>query len=246
MRFFIIFVLLIFCISCKNKAKALSAQEVVDYAIIQSGVDKLNNSILEFDFRNIHYKAKRNRGVFELIRVLNQDSLLINDILSNNGFIREINNKEVVLPDSMKIKYSESVNSVHYFSKLPLGLNDIAVIKETLPAIKIKGKKFYKIKITFQQENGGTDFDDEFIYWFEKNTFRLKYIAYTFHVNGGGMRFREVTKEQIIKGVKFLNYNNYKPNKVSIKLEDIDKEFNSNRLEKLSEINMENIYLLFN
>ena len=94
--------------------------------------------------------------------------------------------------------------------------------------------------MTFQQDGGGVDFEDVFIYWFEKETFNIDYIAYLYHTNGGGIRFREVTTEHFINGIRLVNYNNYKPKRY-VKFEDTDIEFLEDNLSKVSEINLENI-----
>lgn len=91
----------------------------------------------------------------------------------------------------MALKYYNSVNSVHYFAYLPQGLNDKAVQKELLGEVVLKGEPYYKVRVTFAQEGGGNDYEDVFIYWFHKQKFTMDYLAYEFHVDGGGMRFRE-------------------------------------------------------
>ena len=55
-------------------------------------------------------------------------------------------------------------------------------------------------------------------------------------MNGGGVRFREVKKEH--------DYNNFKFK--STKIEKLDIKYINNELEKISEIEIENIYLSFN
>jgi hypothetical protein len=184
--------------------------------------------------------------MFELSRVFTKNNDTINDILSNSGFKRIKNSKPLKIQDSMAIKFSESVNSVHYFSILPYGLNDKAVQKKLLGETKIRGDNYYKIQITFSKENGGVDFDDIFIYWIRKGDFKIGYIAYLFHTNGGGMRFREVRKEHIIAGISFVDYDNYKPKNSNIKLENLDKIFEKGELEKISEINLKDIKIIFN
>lgn len=243
-RLLLPFLLILFVISCQID-KEYSAQDIVDLAIKNSGVSKLENSIVEFDFRDKHYTATRKEGLFELTRSFEQESKSVKDILSNKWFVRTINNSQVSVPDSMAIKYTESVNSVHYFSKLPLGLNDNAVIKKLLPSRIIKGKNYYKIQVTFQKEGGGVDYNDVFIYWFRKDTFELDYLAYTFQVNGGGIRFRAVTKEHIVNGVRFIDYANYKPNSKFTELSMLDMLYEQNKLIKASDINMENINVSF-
>ena len=146
----------------------------------------------------------------------------------------------------MATKFSESVNSVHYFSILPYGLNDKAVQKKLLGESKIKGDKYYKIEITFSKENGGVDYDDVFIYWIKKENFKIGFVAYRYNTNGGGIRFREVRKEHFIAGISLVDYNNYKPINSSIKINNLDRIFQKGELEKISEIKLEDIKIIFN
>lgn len=235
-------VLFVSFISCKEEQIEENAQSIIDRSILSSGVNALENSKLSFNFRDHLYLANRYKGDFLFVRVQeNKDHVL--DAIHNNGYYRLVNNKKVEVIDSMVTKYSESINSVHYFSKLPLGLNDKAVIKKLLPSVTIKGKDYHKVEITFQQDGGGVDYNDVFIYWFEKETFSLDYLAYTYQVNGGGIRFREAVNQRTINGVKFSDYVNYKPTSSSFNFKDIDQEYANNKLKKVSEINLENIEL---
>tara|TARA_B100000768_G_C11180772_1_gene332822 strand:+ start:161 stop:943 length:783 start_codon:yes stop_codon:yes gene_type:complete len=233
-------------ISCKQDSRLLTAQQIIDKSIKISGVYKLYNSTLSFNFRDKKYIAERNSGAFVLKRISTMKDFQIEDQLSNQGFQRFINFRLSTVVDSMAVKYIESVNSVHYFSVLPFGLNDQAVQKKLLESINIKGKKYYKVQITFTEDGGGVDFDDIFIYWIGQKDFKIDYLAYTFHVNGGGMRFREVKKEHLIEGTRLLDYNNFKPKDEKIKLYGLDKAFENNELIKASEINLENIKITFN
>src|SRR6056300_886325 len=194
-------------ISCQPQKKELTAQQIVDKSILASGTDKVSNSEITFQFRDKQYSAIRNNGKFKLIRSFDS----IKDVLSNSGFERFINEKSLKVVDSMALKYSNSVNSVHYFSVLPYGLNDKAVRKKRLPSSTINGKEYYKIEITFSENGGGEDFEDVCIYWIGKEDYLIDYLAYSYHTNGGGKRFR-VLKEQCVKnGIRFVDYHNYKP-----------------------------------
>lgn len=224
-------------ISCQPQKKKLTAQQIVDKSILASGTDKVSNSEITFEFRDKQYSAIRNNGKFKLIRSFDS----IKDVLSNSGFERFINEKSIIVVDSMALKYSNSVNSVHYFSVLPYGLNDKAVRKKRLPSSTINGKEYYKIEITFSENGGGEDFEDVFIYWIGKEDYLIDYLAYSYHTNGGGKRFR-VLKEQCFKnGIRFVDYQNYKPNAENIKLIDIDKSYEKNNLKLVSEIILRNI-----
>jgi len=141
----------------------------------------------------------------------------------------------------MANKYANSVNSVHYFVALPNGLNDPAVQKELLGEVTVKEKQYHKIKVTFDQNGGGDDFDDIYIYWFNKETWKPDYLAYEFHVDGGGMRFREAFNERYVNGIRFVDYNNYKTKDMETSILKIDSLFEAGSLELLSKIELKNI-----
>ncbi|WP_192825379.1 DUF6503 family protein [Rufibacter sp. LB8] len=96
-----------------------------------------------------------------------------------------MNGKRIELPEDKKLAYSNSINSVIYFAFLPFGLNDASVQKQYLGQAMVKNVLFHKIKVTFNQEGGGTDFEDEFVYWVHPQTYKLGYLAYSFKVSGG-------------------------------------------------------------
>ncbi|MCF2935899.1 MULTISPECIES: DUF6503 family protein [unclassified Tenacibaculum] len=234
---------ILFLVSCKPQ---FTAQEIVDKSIENSNLSALKNATISFNFRKKFYQANRNNGLFEFIKEEKKDSLTIKDILSNDSFKRYVNDSLVELSEKKKKGYGNSVNSVHYFSILPLGLNDKAVFKKILEETAIKGKDYYKIEVTFSEEGGGTDFDDVFIYWFSKDNFQLDYLAYKYHTNGGGVRFRDVKKETLVDGIRIVDYNNYKPLNKDIDFYNIDKLYDEGKLKKVSEIILENVQIKLN
>lgn len=235
--------LIVLFISC---SPTYTAQEIVDKSIEYSGLDNLKKSTITFNFRDKSYKAIRDNGNFILNRTFVKDSAAYLDVLSNNGFKRIINGKEIELSEKDQKRFGNSVNSVHYFSVLPLGLNDKAVHKKVLPSVMINGLHYYKIQVTFSEEDGGEDFDDVFIYWVRKDTFQLDYLAYSYHTNGGGARFRELKEQCVRNGVRFVDYINYKPQNKNIDFYAIDKLFEEGKLKKVSEIVLEDIKVELN
>ncbi len=226
----------------EKKSKVVVAADIINEAIEVSGVKKLDSSVIEFIFRDIRYKAVRNNGNFMLARVMVQDGDSIFDLLSNNGFERIVTDSSVKVPDSMATKYSSSVNSVHYFAVLPYGLDGKAVNKTYLEEVDIKGKTYHKIKVTFNEEGGGEDFEDVFIYWVNTNTKKVDYLAYSYKEDDGiGLRFREAYNERFISSIRFVDYNNYKPKEANVKLQDLDQLFVENKLELLSKIELEDV-----
>ena len=238
---YLIFFYLLFLISCTQVEKALSAEQIIEKAILFSGADKIGNSEVSFKFRDIKYVAIRKNGNFQLFRTFTKGSVSIKEVLTNNGLQRLINMKVVKVPDSMVSVYSNAINSVHYFSVLPFGLKDKAVRKKLLKATILKGKEYYKIEVTFSEDGGGEDFEDVFIYWIGKEDFLIDYLAYSYHTNGGGKRFRALNEACLKNGVRFVDYLNYKPLNSSVSLIDIDIEYESNQLKKVSEIILEDI-----
>ncbi len=241
MRYLLFSLLLIF--SCNTAKKTLTAQQIIDKTIVYSGADKVSNSQINFKFRDKEYTSiRKNNGEFTLIRntKVTKDTI-VSDVVTNSGFTRELNGYKISVADSLANNYANSVNSVHYFSVLPYGLNDKAVNKKLLEPSTIKGKEYYKIEITFSENGGGEDFEDVFIYWIGKEDFLIDYLAYSYHTNDGGKRFR-VLKEQCVKnGVRFVDFFNYKPLTKDISLVNIDKAFEENQLKKVSEIVLKDI-----
>jgi hypothetical protein len=237
--------ILLLVLSCKSEKEpeVLTADAVINKSMDVSGGSKVINSKISFDFRGIKYLANRNKGQFVLGRIMveeNNDSIF--DLLSNDGFERFINDELITLPDSMVAKYISSVNSVHYFSVLPYGLNDKAVNKTLLGKEIIKGKQYNKIKITFSQEGGGEDFDDEFIYWINTLSHKIDYVAYSYAEDDGiGIRFREAYNERTVNGIRFVDYNNYKPEATIENLINLGILFQDEKLKLLSKIELEAI-----
>ncbi len=241
MRPFLIALVTVFLAACKQENKPLSAQEIIDKSMLASGTAIVGDSKIAFDFRNRQYEATRSKGRFHLERLTTNSTGKTKDILSNNGFERYLDDALIVVPDSMTTRYSGSVNSVHYFATLPYGLNDGAVKKKLLKKATIKGKTYYKVEIRFSEEGGGEDFDDVFVYWIDTVSFHIDYLAYTFHVNGGGKRFRAAQNARNIQGIRFVDYDNYKPTDVNVQLKNLDTAFENSALEKISEIALNNI-----
>lgn len=259
MKYTIIVAFSIFLLNCKNEKQDISkeqqtAQSIIDTSIEVAGADKLNTSTIEFDFRDKHYKAYRNNGKFLLERYFEDsggqyfDSITnIKDVVNNKGFQRFVNDFPMAVPDSMAVKYSASVNSVHYFSVLPYGLNDTAVNKELMEDISVKNKTYSAVKVTFNQDGGGEDFEDVFMYFTDKETGKVDYLAYSYNeIDGKGIRFREAYNERYIEGVRLVDYNNYKPEDSSISLKDLPQLYESGKLNLLSKIELENISVKLN
>lgn len=241
MRFLVVTIFTgIFLLTCSNDTP--TARQIVDKAIDEAGGSVYESVEIEFDFRDKHYSSTRHGGNFEYRRESRSgDTITIDSYGNQKTFKRLVNQVEVFVPDSMATRYKNSINSVNYFLMLPYGLNDAAVNKELVGSEMIKGTDYYKIKITFDQEGGGQDFEDVFIYWIDKEAYTIDYLAYEYHTNDGGMRFRQAFNPRRTGGIRFVDYYNFKPESDSAKLDDLGLLFEKGELKLLSTIATENI-----
>lgn len=232
--------LLLGCNSIKDKEDP--AQYAVDQSIAFHDLMGLNNAAYSFDFRNMHYTYDKNEGQYTYTRT-QTDSLgqEVVDILTNDGLKRKIDGAGSPITEEKRTAYTESVNSVIYFFHLPYGLNDAAVIKQYNGLKTIKKKQYHEVEITFQQEGGGTDYTDIFLYWFDKTDYSMDYLGYRYHTDGGGMRFRKAIHPRRVNGALVQDYINFKPEDESIDIHDLDELFNEGQLKELSRIINENV-----
>lgn len=228
-------------IGCKEAKIEPTAQEIVDRSIEICGGENYLYNTISFDFRGKKYQSIPQGNQKILQRKILTDSTEILDVRSPNGFERFVNDSLVILPDTLATAYSNAVNSVHYFAYLPYGLNDKAVQKRFLGMATIGATEYYEIEVTFNENGGGDDFDDIYIYWFNTKTYKPDYLAYEFHVDGGGQRFRVAYNERIVKGIRFVDYKNYKSPNTATPISSIDSLYTNEGLELLSEIKLEDI-----
>lgn len=216
-------------------------QKIVDKSIDIHGGKLFDNVHIEFNFRNRHYTSHRQGGIFTYTREFRDSTGQVKDILTNNSFRREINGGLAKITEERAKAFSNSVNSVIYFALLPYGLNDRAVKKKYLNETELKGKQYHVIEVTFEKEGGGKDYEDVFLYWIEKESYTMDYLAYTYESDGGGIRFREAINRRTIEGILFQDYINYEPANKNTSLDKMESLYRNGELKKLSNIVLEEI-----
>jgi len=237
---FLIFTPVFLFTSCSQK-KELSAQEIVDFAILASGTHNFANAKVSFDFRNKSYTSIGECGAFHFKRKFTSNDTLIEDDFDQKKLTRKVNGEKIKLNDSIANLYAESINSVFYFVQLPYRLNDEAVQKELLGQEKIHDKEYFKIQVTFQEDGGGQDYEDIYLYWINSENYSIDYLAYSFLVNGGGLRFREAYNAREVNGIKFVDYRNFDVQNKHAKLEELGQLHEKEELKLLSTIEKSNI-----
>lgn len=246
MKFLLLIGILIISYSCKQEEKQLTAQQIIDKTIENAGGAKYKAATIQFTFRDVKYSSQRENGNYQLTRTSTDSLGETRDVLTNLGFERYANGTKLILPDSTATKYANSVNSVHYFVQLPHGLNDPAVNKELVGEAEIDDKKYYEVKVTFAKEGGGTDHEDEYMYWIAKEGFTVDYLAYKFYTGKGGIRFRKAYNPRMVNGIRFVDYENYKLEPwEAVDLQNVEELFKTGKLELLSKIETEAISVSF-
>lgn len=218
------------------------AQELVKEAIKAHGGAAYNNKRIEFDFRTYHLVLKHQDGQFSYQRTY-RDSTgnRLVETLTNNGFMRTLNGKRQTLDSAQTRRYSQAVNSVAYFILLPAKLSDPAVLADYVGESQIDGQPYHKVRVRFRAEGGGTDYQDTFFYWFNQQTHTMDYLAYS----EGGPRFRKAINPQVVGGIRFQDYINYKgENDDTTSVGTYDRRYQARQLTELSRIEQKNIRVM--
>lgn len=245
MKLYINLIVTFILLACSNDSQTIStdskAQSIVDKAIKAHGGKLYERLELSFEFRDKKYQAKIDGNQFVYERLVKDSTGNIRDIYTYKNIKRLVNDTPYPLSEKEIKNFSQSINSVLYFALLPYKLNDPAVIKQYMGEVEIKGSRYHKVYVTFKKEGGGTDHQDEFIYWFNTKNYKMDYLAYNFHVNGGGTRFRVAYNTRIINGITFQDYLNYAGDKEPKPIHDMDQRFLKGDLKLLSKIELKNI-----
>ncbi len=240
----LIYILLIsFLFACSSSNP--SAEEIVNKSIEYYGGKPIYNSLVQFDFRNKHYTAAYSNSNYTLTRSFSDSTGNYQDILTNSGFKRIHNGTKINLPLKQVKAYSNSINSVIYFFRIPFNLTDNAVQKKLIGKKNINGISYYKIEITFSKNGGGSDFNDRFIYWINTKNYAIDYFAYQYQTNGGGKRFREAKNRRRVNGLLVCDYINYQPKDTTVAIENFDIYFEKGGMQQLSVIENKNIKVIY-
>jgi len=221
-------------------AQTPDADALIDQAIAAHGMTVLDHAVVEFDFRDAHFTVRRDGGLFRYERQYTDSAgHVIRETLSNDGVARTVDGEPVDLPRERARQIETAVNSVVYFALLPYFLADEAVQPRYLGTATLDGEPYHEIEVTFRQEDGGRDWEDRFVYWIHRNRATMDYLAYEFHVDGGGTRFREAYNVRTVGGVRFADYRNYTSGQVGTSLEAYDTR--PDDLELISTVDLDTI-----
>ncbi len=191
-----------------------SAQAVVDSAIVAHGGSTLDRAVISFTFRGDQYRLRQDQGDFHYRRTYTDSTgQTVVDGLTNDGPYRVVEGDTVSLSDEEQSALRTTVNSVSYFALLPHPLGDPAVQPSYSGRDTIDGVPYHRIRVTFEKQGGGQDWQDIFMYWFRTDTYAMDYLSYAFGLaptdTDTGTRFREAYNVRRVNGVRFADYMNY-------------------------------------
>ena len=212
-------------------------------ALQAHGGDRYESAHYQFVFRDKTYTFKNDGASYRYERVQEKEGAKIKDVLDNGELVRTVDGKPVDLTDKLRRGISESINSVIYFATLPHKLTDASVNIEYGGEVLIKDFKYETLNVTFDQEGGGVDHEDQYRYWINLATGRIDYLAYNYQTGKGGVRFREAYHSRKEEGIVFQNYVNYKA-PVGTPLDSLPRMLERLALEQLSMIETEEVRAL--
>ncbi|WP_159018339.1 DUF6503 family protein [Algibacter sp. L3A6] len=219
---------------------ASKAEVILNQAIEAHGGNLYNSANYSFVFRDNTYHFKNDNQNYEFTKISKKYNNITIDVLKNGKLYRTVNGDTVNLNEKQIKGATGGINSVIYFATLPHKLNDASVNKTYIGDITIKEKNYAVLGITFNQEGGGEDFDDQYRYWINTETKKIDYLAYNYSVNNGGVRFRAAYNKRVVDGITFQDYTNYEA-EVGTPLDQLPELFETGKLKELSKIKTEDI-----
>jgi hypothetical protein len=226
--------------SISNEKQLSKADSIINVAIEAHGGKLYTTADYSFVFRATKYRFQNSKTTYSYSSKIQKEDSLIKDVMTPDKFERKINNSLQILNKKQTRQYSEALNSVIYFATLPHKLEDASVNKKFVEETSIKKKRYDVISVSFGQDGGGKDFDDEYQYWINKDTYKIDYLAYNYRVNDGGVRFRAAFNTRVIDGITFQDYINYEA-PLETPLTDLPKLYVQGKLKEVSIIRTENV-----
>ena len=229
--------------SCKTKVASKQftpAEKLLQECVDAHGGTLYDKAHYEFVFRGNKYTFQNDNGTYVYTSIKEKEGQVTFDKMENHAFSRTVDNEVINLDEKKQASYGASLNSVIYFATLPHKLQDPAVNLMIKEPVKIKDETYDVLQVSFDEEGGGKDHDDIYYYWINSKTKRLDYLAYNFHVNNGGVRFRSAYNTRNVNGILFQDYINYKA-PVGTPLSELPSLYTQDKLTELSVIATEDV-----
>lgn len=218
-----------------------AARAVAD-AIERHGGERFRDMDVTFTFRNARFRVIQDGGLFQYERRYHgAQGEEVLEILSNDGIERVVDGRPVPLDEAGRRRVATAVNSVAYFSFLPFRLQDPAAVLQDLGEVTVYERPYRKVEVSFREDGGGDDWDDRFVYWIHRDEGTLDYLAYRYHRDGGGTRFRRAVNRREVGGLLLQDYENYTGVPEVQDIAEYDRLMELGQLRLVSMVEMENL-----
>ncbi len=230
-------------------APAVSEERVeqsalVDRAIAQHGGEAYGHTETSLDICSksgcFHVETRTQKDRFDF-KVAGKASGRHREVSSVGGLTTvKLDGETIAVDGTAMQRHIDWAMARIYFCFLPYRLNDPGVYKQDLGLTDWGGRTFHRIKVTFEP-GSSTDASDEYMYWFDPETARLEFFAYTYDDNGGGLRFRRAINHRRFGGILFFDQENFGTEGAGLSVDLIDEAFVRNKLRHVSTVRLEDI-----
>jgi hypothetical protein len=218
------------------------AARAIGDAIERHGGEVFRDMDVTFTFRGAWFRVVQDGGRFRYERhLVGPRGEEVVESLSNEGTHRIVDGSPVPLDEADRARVETAVNSVVYFGFLPFRLQDPAVVLRDLGEVMVHDRPYRKLEVTFRQDGGGDDWEDRFVYWFHRDDRTLDYLAYRYHRDGGGTRFRRAVNRREVGGLLLQDYENYAGIQEVEDIADYDRLMERGLLRLVSVVEMEDL-----
>ncbi|CAN5476623.1 hypothetical protein BH23BAC4_BH23BAC4_09280 [soil metagenome] len=217
------------------------AQQVVDRAINVHGGDAFERSTVSFVFRGDMFEIRNSpAGDWHVIQTTVDSLGTLRYVLHAQGVRAERDGEQVTLSAEESHALETTLNSVSYFALLPYRLNDPAAQKRHVRVDTIRAIEYDLVEVTFDQEGGGRDWEDRFLYWFARDFGTLDFMAYEFQTGDGGTRFRAATNPRRVGPLLITDHVNYTADREGqrARLEEYAHLYEHGAVEYVSNVNL--------
>jgi hypothetical protein len=227
-----------FLAACERAVE--TPEQVVRAAIERHGGSAFDRVAIRWDFRGVPFEVHRDRGLFRyqrtVVDALGQARV---EVMENEGTWIEVDGRREAVDAAEARRIESGVNSTVYLGFLPFRLDDPAVRLQDLGMGEVEGVPYRKIQVTFEEEGGGRDWQDRFVYWFRDGDWTLDYLAYWEAVDPPVTRFRRAINQREVGGLLIQDYENFTAADDAVDIADYDRLFEAGELDLVSVIEFE-------
>lgn len=239
--FFPALLLALLLVGCSDPAPG-PAEEAIQRSIETHGGEAFQTGVMEFDFRGDRFLLARHDDRFRQERVhVDPEGRVVREQMTNEGTRLLLDGREVTLDEEERAELELAVNSVIYFAFLPHRLRDPGVRAAHLGETRIRDEPYDVVEVTFDEAQGGEDWEDRFVYWIHSESGTLDWMAYRYERDDGGTRFRRAVNRREVGPLLVQDWENWDGGDRVSRLEDYPDLHAAGELELVSMVEMENL-----